>query len=227
MIPDHFYMTELGIMAYGFIYLPVAIVAFLLLWKKLRLSWIVLTPIFLAILTLPFWDVYMIGRDADYLCTEQAGLHIYKTVEADGFLGGGGEYWIKYGFSYVETGGIGDKKYRYLMRDGKIVVEEVPEYISRYRIGGETHIAIDKFIARTKYQVIEIRTNYILGELVSFSIYPGRWDQMIIGITGTGSGLNFEVCGNEPPPGSDVLRLGSSDVVRATLKPKKSKEGGQ
>ena len=34
-----------------------------------------------------YWDVYLISREAERLCREEAGLHVQKMVEAEGFLG--------------------------------------------------------------------------------------------------------------------------------------------
>lgn len=218
MIPEHLYITELGILAYGFVYLPVVIIVFLLLWKKLRLPWIVLAPIIATILTLPFWDVYMIGRDADRLCNEQGGLHVYKTVEADGFLGGGSiERWSQYGFSYVESGGMGDKKYRTSIQDGKVLTKEVSEYISRYRLAGENHTPIHNSISRSSLQIVTRKNNEVLGELIYFSIYPGIFDGVLLKLLGSGPVL--WQCGNEPQAGRKDT-LGYGDVVMAVLKPR-------
>jgi hypothetical protein len=223
MLLEHFYMTGLGKFAYLAIYLPLVLgLLWVLLWKLRSVwpLWIVLT---LVLLTLPFCDVYLIGRDADRLCREQGGLHVYKTVEAEGFLGSGDESWIKYGFEYVETGGIGTKKFRISTREGKVITEEVDEYISSYRLAGQDHEVVNKHISKSSHQVISRTSGEILGELVYFSIYPGYFDGIFLKLTGSGPALWH--CGNEPPPGSDVLRLGSSDVVRATLIPTQGKGG--
>lgn len=89
MIPEHFYMTQTGIGIYLILYLPVVLVFLWSLWRKVKLPLIGVVPIGLVLLTLPFWDVYMTSLDASRLCKEQGGLHVYKTVEADGILGGG------------------------------------------------------------------------------------------------------------------------------------------
>ncbi len=225
MFPEHFYMTELGKMAYLAIYLPLVLVILWLLFWKLRKLWPVWVALSMALLTLPFCDVYLIGRDADRLCREQGGLHVYKTVKAEGFLGSGGESWIKYGFEYVETGGLGTKKFRISNRDEKVITEEVDEYLSSYRLAGENHEVVNKHISKSSHQVINRMNGEVLGELVYFSIHPGYFDGIFLKLTGSGPALWH--CGNEPPPGSDVLRLGSSDVVKATLIPTQGKGGAK
>ncbi|WP_020677438.1 hypothetical protein [Geopsychrobacter electrodiphilus] len=226
MLPEHMYMTDLGKMAYVALYLPLVLGLFWWLYRKIKSALPFLVLVALVLLTLPFWDVYMIGRDAERLCREEGGLHVYKTVEAEGFLGDSSiEVWSKFGFQYVESGG-GDKMSRYTMVNGKPVHQRVQKFISRNQLkSGDNHRVIDKYFARTSYQVIDIQSDEVLGELVAFSIYPGWWDNIIIGLSGSGSGFHPWSCGNEPTQKSDVLRLGGSDVVRATLKPKMS-EGG-
>ncbi|HAD04470.1 MAG TPA: hypothetical protein DCF93_07535 [Desulfuromonas sp.] len=221
MIPAHIYMTDLGKIAYVVIYLPLILGLLWWLFRQFRSAWPFLVALSLVLLTLPFWDVYTISREADRLCKEQGGLRVYKTVEAEGFLGDSGiEIWSKYGFKFVESGG-GDKMSRYSIVDGKPTHQRVEKFISHYQLNtGDNHRVIEKYFARTNYQVIDLRSDEILGELVTFSIYPGWLDNIVVRLSGTGSGFHPWSCGNEPPPGSDVLRLGGSDVVRATLKPK-------
>lgn len=221
MIPDHFYMTELGKWAYGVIYLPVIIVVFLLLWKKLKLPLVLLAPIALVFLSLPFWDVYTIGRGADRLCQEQSGLHVYKTVEAEGFLGGAAERWLKYGFSYIEGGG-GKFMSRYTMQEGKVKHWRIDEFISRYAVGtGDNHKVITKSISKSSEVVRDRDTKETLGDLVVFNIHPGLFDGILLKFVGSGPVVWH--CGNEPPAGRRD-GLGYGDVVMAVLKPKKNGE---
>jgi hypothetical protein len=221
MLPEHLYMTDLGKMAYVVLYLPLVLVLLWLFFWKIKLPKLMLVVLAPVLLTLPFWDVYMIGRDAERLCREEGGLHVYKVVEAEGFLGDSSiEVWSKYGFKYVESGG-GDKMSRYTIVNGKPLHQRVQEFISQYQLKtSDNQRVVADYFARTRYQVIDMRRVEVLGELVAFSIYPGWWDNIIIGLSGSGSGFHPWSCGNEPPPRSDVLRLGGSDVVRATLKPK-------
>jgi hypothetical protein len=136
MLPEHFYMTDLGKMAYVVLYLPLVLGSLWFIYrkfKKARLVIVVLAPVLLA---LPLWDVYMIGRDAERLCKEQGGLHVYKVVEADSFRGGGDIVKLsEYGFAYAESFGLGGKKFRYTSDGIKWFEQEIDEFITRYQIG--------------------------------------------------------------------------------------------
>lgn len=230
---DHFYMTGLGVMAYGAIYLPIALFVswqvhrrILLRLPKAWLRHVLVFAISGAIVTAPLWDVYAIGQQAERLCKEQAGLHTYKNVEAEGFLGDSAiEYWSKYGFKFVESGG-GNMMSRYTLRDGKPTHERIQEFTSRYQLKkGDNYMGIGKHVARSSEVVIDRQNGETLGSLVYFSIYPGWFDSVLIGLTGTGSGFSPWQCGNEPTKGHEALRLGGSDVVLATIRPLKTTEG--
>ena len=141
MSPDHFYMTGLGLLVYVVLYLPASlgasILAYQILFKRIpgtRLRWGITLPVAFLIAAAPLLNVYSISMKAQQLCRAQGGLHVYKVVEAEGFLGGGSaERWTKYGFAYVESGGTLGRKFRDTMQDGKVVSTQIPEFISRYQ----------------------------------------------------------------------------------------------
>ena len=232
MWPDHFYLTELGkgaYVIYAFVTVVVAVIVYQKLLSRLQtraLRFALLAALTLPILLAPLWEVYRISMEAKRLCHEQAGMHIYRTVEADGFLGDSGiEIWSKRGFRYVESGG-GDKMSRYTMQDGKVVHQRVSEFMSRYQSTvGDNNKVIGKYFSRSTDLVIDRQTQEVLGELVTVFIYPGMLDKFSIGLTGMGSGFSPWHCGDEPPPGSEVLRLGGTDVVLATIKPSTTVKG--
>ncbi|MGH8120044.1 MAG: hypothetical protein ACRESK_05445, partial [Gammaproteobacteria bacterium] len=86
----------------------------------------------LIIFLIGYTDVIYISLKARKLCREEAGLHVYKTVAAEGFLGDISiDYWAKYGFRYVESY-FQRRKTIFTLQDGTIVRETVPEFISRY-----------------------------------------------------------------------------------------------
>lgn len=234
MWPERMYMSGLGVLVYWFVYLPLSLIIVFtvdrLILKRVRNGWLhwgFTLSLALLVAIAPWAEVYHISREAQHLCHSQAGLHVYRVVEAEGFLGDSSiEVWSRLGFKYVESGGTFDRKFRDTMQDGKAVTTQVTEFISRYQSKtGEQHVVIGKYFARSSHQVIDRKTGEILGDIVVFSIYPGLLDSIVIGLTGLGSGFNPWSCGDEPPLGSEVLRLGGSDVVRATLKPKNFDKG--
>ena len=230
MFIDRLYITGLGLGVYGVLYVPVLLLGLAVFYRKVLssvrlagLRWGVLLLVAALTLSLPLWDVLSISIEARRLCQEQGGLRVHRTAETAGFIGDSDiEFWSKHGFSYVESGG-GSQMSRYTIQDGKTKHERVSEFLSRYELRSmENHVAIGKHFARTKQAVVDRQTGLALGELVYFVIYPGLWDGTLLRMMQAGPSLWN--CGNEPPPGHEVLRLGGSDIVLATLKPRKTFE---
>ena len=185
-------------------------------------------PIALALAAaLVLTDVVRTGRTAHRLCREQGGVHIYKTVEAEGFLGASSiEYWSKYGFRYVEGGGTRGRKFRATIENGKVVDREVPEYISRYQWKGkENHVPVAPLIARSSSHVIDRRTGEELGTLVWFSIYPGWVERWLIGATF--GDVRPWICGDRLDPSKPRYNnhYTYSDLVMAVIKPVRKSQG--
>ena len=224
MLPEHIYFTGAGLLGY-LLYAPAVVLGVGLLHALLlrhigvwALRWGTTAVLAVTLLSLPFWDVLTIAYEADKLCKEQGGLHVYKTVEAESFAGSTGiEYWSKYGFKYLEAYGK-----RITLRDGKPHYEsvDIAKYKSRYQYYGAVEDVVGRF-ERSRYIVDDRRTREKLGELVTFSIYPGWFDRLFLGLLPVE--FNPWICGEEPPPG--VTKYGehlySDDLIRATVKPKK------
>ena len=220
MLPDQFYMSGLGIIIYLILYLAPLTVFFWSLWRNTKLPLIGIVPIGLVLITLPLWDVYMTSLDASRLCKEQGGLHVYKTVEADGIASYGSEYWLNYGFSYVEHAGVGQgrhpKLYRDTLKNGKVESQEVSEISAVYSIrSGDNHKPLTKNISRLSDQVFNRVSNEVLGEHVILNIHPGWFDSLTLGW----AGKILWSCGDRSPSGE---KMNYRDVVQATLKPKGS-----
>lgn len=234
---DHFYVTGVGVFGYLFLYAPLAyfVIRFVyrFMLKRFVGRWVgggIAISALAAVLVAPVWDTYQIGQETKRLCTEKAGLHVYKTVVADGArVGPGIEIWSKYGYLYTEGHGRGNKKYRYTMQDGKPVEEEVDEFISRYGdIGGYDRV-LDKHHGISSVASGDVNSREVIGELVRVHTYPGWLDSFFIAITGTGSGFSPWTCGDEPPPDliniRKVKKLTTADLTLITIKPDTA--GGQ
>lgn len=179
-------------------------------WKKITA---VSMGLIIGIFIIVFGDVYLIGQQATKLCKEEGGLHVYKTAEAEGFIGTTYiEGWSKFGFQYVEDQ-YGGKKYRYVMKNGAKEKIEIDQFIGKYFIGGSRDV-INKHIVRTSYSLSKLESKEMLGEVVFFSIYPGWIDSRLVGA----SGFSFTpwFCGDK---NARDKNLSSTDVIRATLKP--------
>lgn len=216
MIPDHFYITGLGIIIYLVLYLPAVLVFLWSLWRQIKhLLWPVVVPLGLVLVTLPFWDVYITSLDASRLCKEQGGLHVYKTVEVEGIASYGEEYWLNNGFSYVEHAGVGpgkhSKLYRYTLKNGKVESQEISGLSAIYSIrSGDNHKPLTRSIFRLSQQTFNRITNEVLGEYVRLNIHPGWFDSLTLGW----AGMILWHCGS--PDGREI---GEPDIVKATIKP--------
>ena len=240
MLPEHFYFTGAGWLGY-FIYVPVALLVTGLIYQLLlrRISllvirWPVMIIVSIVLITWPLWGALAISYQAEKLCKEQGGLHVYKTVETDGFLGGVSiKYWSKYGFDYVEggCGKYGRSKCRKILQNGGEKNEEIPEWISQYAVEpGETGPLRNGPFRINTFQVINRQTEEVLGDLVYFQIYPSRFDKFLLHLLPVE--FNPWICGNEAPegkgsysPGDKKYLYGSDDVVKATLKSKRRSNG--
>ena len=237
MLPETFYLTGAGWLGY-FIYVPIALAIIgLLYWLLLRripvivLRIVSLFIISVPLLTFPLWEALSISYEAEKLCKEKGGLHVYKTVEAEGLLGGWGiETASKYGFSFVESGG-GKYMNRETMKDGEVIRESITEYKSRYQVQtGVDSKRIGHRFRRSSSRVIDRETTEVLGELVTIGIYPSRFDLIVLSL------LPVEYdgwrCGDEAPEGQGRYvpwkknrTYNFSDVIKATLIPIKQAEG--
>jgi hypothetical protein len=232
VIPDYLYLTGLGRLAYLALWLPLTIAVTVAAYAFLAhrnagrtVRILAVAPLGLIIATAPLWDLYAIGVEAKRLCKEQSGLKVYRTVEAEGFVGSGlGKRLVEYGYQYVESGGD-DKMSRYTARGGDIVYERITEFTSRYWVkSGDSHRVIGNHFSRSSDQVVDRQTGEVLGELVVIGIYPGWFDNVAIATTGGGSGFSPWRCGEEPPPGR-TTELGLYDLIFATIHPPKPGKG--
>ncbi|MEX2481768.1 MAG: hypothetical protein WD928_13000 [Gammaproteobacteria bacterium] len=174
-------------------------------------------------------DMIYLSWQARHLCTTESGLHVYRTARTDGFLGDSAiDHWSAYGFEYVEK--IKPRRdgkppvVRYVMADGEITWERFPTLRSRYQYSG-LRMRLAGYQVERRQRAVEDRTNgELLGELVSFAVYPGWFDRQLLALL-PGTWRPW-TCGEAAPAGAGSydrfrnLRLYSHiDLIEATLKP--------
>ena len=201
-------------------YLLIRIVEFLRrrrfgFWRR----WSFIVVVLLVWEVIGNWDIYRTSREADRLCREEGGLHVYRTVEAEGFGNASSiEYWSRYGFKYVESGGT-----RFWMEDGRVRHERVgvENLKSRYSWSDvEDHVPAGEGIERSSSHVVDKETGEELGRLVWFTIEPGRFDRLVLGLLPVEH--NPWICGECVP---DELqekwgkKYDRGDLILATLRP--------
>ena len=231
MLPEHFYFTGAGWLGYVF-YVPLALGLVGLLYafvvRKIPIKiirWPVLVILVIVSLTAPLWQALSISYQAEKLCKEQGGLHVYKTAETDSLLGPAStKRWIDYGFSYIERSGPNNRRYRFTMKNGNEISEEITEYTSRYISRGGGFERVNKYFARTRYIVEDQHNHDILGDLVIIIIYPSNFDLFFLSL------LSIEFnpwhCGdkvannkNSNYQGNSKHKYNYADLIKATLKP--------
>src|SRR3990172_9133686 len=125
----------------AFIVAVITPILYRLVLRRFRLGVRIISILVLWAFTIvvAYWDVYQISKEARRLCKEEAGLHVYKTVKAEGFICSTNiDYWAKYGFQYVESLYKEGKKTRFTLNQGKVTSETIPAYISRYEYARDT-----------------------------------------------------------------------------------------
>ena len=163
------------------------------------------------------WDIFLVGQQAKKLCREQ-GLHIYKTVEAEGFFYFCcAEEWLDYGFSYVEVD-KSKEKFRYSREDGKLQRKKIDNYISQYEVmPTEVTIVMEFFgrsrLSRIRDSVRDKRSGEILGDYTYFVIYPS-WLDRFVAFEFTGWS-----CGKTSSTDASFDDLNSILLIKETIKP--------
>ena len=127
-----------------------------------------------------YGDVVVIGLQAYWLCTHEAGLRVFKTVEADGYLSafGAGDDDAKKGFKYIESEPNALTKWRNTWVNGKVVRESISEFKSKYEFAvdkGRTYFCC----TRARYVTRNRKTGDVLGQLQSFAIRSGWLDDAL------------------------------------------------
>ena len=195
-------------------------VAFVLMLKglvvehKFKFQGLFVSACYIVIsLVVVFWDVYQIGQQATKLCNEKAGLHVYRTAEANSVLGLSGiEQWSKYGFKFVEYEDVLKNKTRYFYENGKPTYKKVDKFLSQYELV-ETRSHVTARIEIIKQEIKDRNTNEVLGESNEFSI-DGGWADMFFYNT-TGFSYSPWICSGI----SEKRRIYISDLIGITLNP--------
>ena len=223
------YMTSLGVFLYKYVYLPLMAVLLALLYRLLlrrvrptAMKWSLLAMLATTLALLPWWDVYRTGSQVTELCRNEGGLHVYRTVEANGFYGGSSiKYWAKYGFQYVESGKTKNGVSHWTLIDGEEHHKYVPQPTARYQWKGkENHVRIAPLITRSSYQVIDRKTEEELGNLVWFTIGKGWFDRLAMALLP--GEANPWICGDGVPRDLQKhlgQRYGITDLLLETIKP--------
>lgn len=186
------YITDMSLFVLAVFYLPVVL---WLLWKLLKQPISILKKSVLAILLLaiayaiPLGDVTVNSMAMGKVCPS-AGLHIYKTVEVEGYLTdiGDGEILKKHPYRFIETKTYqtkpdGSRYYRKYERqpDGTITSELIDQPTAAYEfIFGQWYLDQERGVS-VKQDVVRNRaSNEFLAEKNLFNPLPGWLDNALV-----------------------------------------------
>ena len=160
-----------------------------------------------------FGDVYQIGKQVTMLCNKKAGLHVYRTAEAESVLGLSDiEHWARYGFKFVEYEDALKNKIRYFYENGRPSYKKIDQFLSQYELV-ETRKHITPRIEIIKQEIKDRKTNEVLGESNEYSIDAG-WADMVFYNT-TGFSYTPWICSGMKEKRHIYIR----DIIKATLNP--------
>lgn len=179
---DYFFTylgPELAVFVFGLVVLPL-LYLLLLRHLPLLLQGIVTPLLVLAATVGAYWDVYQIAREAEHLCTTEAGLKVYRRVEAEGFVGDSNiSYWSKRGFKWTEATDSKGNAFRYTMRNGAAHAEPISRVSGVFEYRPPVRRVVSSSIEMSEQTVIDNRESEILGKLTYFHIFRGRLDRVI------------------------------------------------
>ena len=169
--------------------------------------------IFLFFILLPTWDVIIGKIYFNYLCENQAGLKVYKSVEVDGYFRKGEIYLgkaslekennfkYKEGSKYFVSGIYKNKTMiQHLdLTNNSQIIELLNEPESEYEfIYNEKSKPLEWIpIIKNRAVVKHIKTDEVLGEDIGF-IYFGSWISILLNNTVSGVNNPKERCLNRP-----------------------------
>ncbi|MDY0361943.1 MAG: hypothetical protein RBR08_10850 [Desulforegulaceae bacterium] len=184
----YYYTAGIGLILVSpfLLWFAISLLSFLIRWmagapvkrRSLAVSFI-WTIVMLTVVSL---DVFIIGQKAASLCNKYGGMHVYRTAEAESFIGDGIIELAKYGFKFTERRSD-EGKIRYFYENGKPTYKMVDEFLSQYELVN-TKKALTFQIEIRQYQIIDRFTNEVLGESASLTTYGGWADMLFYGITG-------------------------------------------
>jgi len=115
-----------------------------------------------------------------------------------------------------------NKKTRLTFQNGEVVRETISEYISLYQYVTDSVVLEVPFNRDTKI-IKDRQTGEVLGEIVSFAVYPGWLDSRLLGILGF-TWIPPRCDGNYSPIRGKTTLYGD-DLIKSIIKPNPNKEG--
>ena len=182
-----------------FVYLPLALAGLAILFFKAK-SWVIrawAVPLYLILAyAIPLGDVTVNSWNMAKVCPK-AGLHVYKTVVVDGFLGEfvGRDTMERYPYVFVENPSISNDlaAVHFERQQDQIVDFVVPRSTAEWEYVRDPFDYPDKSLGVTvDRDVIRNRkTNEVIAEHMAYSAWRGWIDAMIASVINNPAGICY------------------------------------
>lgn len=207
-----FYITNLSLFLLIFLYLPIIAWMMWRVWRspQLRGAWKAGALMLAALLAyaVPLGDVTVNSLAMAKVCPS-AGLHIYKTVKVEGFIG---HYNLRGSpYQFIEFPTLRANGTYYWVRseknpDGSISVKELAQPMAEYEVvDGQWYVDKSRGV-EVKSEAIR---NRISGEVIAernlFNPLPGWLDKILV-VRWFGTGGRYG-CWGEPSAGIDETKV--------------------
>lgn len=196
----NYQMTGIGvaiILAYS------ALVLLFIVWplagmlRKFRWKWLLIAPPVLALLAAPWAEEYWIAKNFYEACKD-AGVHVYKQVEVEGFyddtMRGGYGLIDQYGYRFMEQRTDDGKKVEHIEKpNGKSQVTVLNRPTARYHYKYayqptpyQYEESIGWKLEKAELQVIDTQTGEIIGREIWFNRRPSWTEGLWVNLLGGG-----------------------------------------
>ena len=153
--------------------------------RRWWLRMLALLAIWGASFVLAYGDVLWNAHLAQQLCEREGGLHAKATATTAGFIAlVDFPHWEAKGFRYVEYP-VGSEKHRVSRVAGVALSQRVESFKSDHEVVTRNEV-VTRAILRQRAQLIDHRSAAVLGEFVTFRLYPGWLDRALLARFGGG-----------------------------------------
>ena len=181
-----------------FVYLPFVLIGMFQLLSRVKSwrtrAWTV--PLYIAIAyAIPMGDVTWHSWNMNKAC-EKAGLHVYRTVVVDGFIGefAGKDTLERYPYRFVENNVLSGKGAAHFERSGDQIVEtKLLRPIAEWEYvrdpfdfpDSSLGVTVERDVIRNR------RTGEVIGEYLGFSAWRGWLDAWIASVINNSAGVCY------------------------------------
>lgn len=182
-----------------YLYSPLVLIGLFKLFSKVK-SWKTrawAAPLYLAIAyAIPLGDVTWHSWNMNKAC-EKAGLHVYRTVVVDGFIGefAGKDTLERYPYRFVEDKTLTGKGAVYFERSGdQVINRKIPAPTAEWEIARDPFDYTDKSMGVTvNRDVVRSRkTNEVIAEYFVFGAWRGWIDARIASVIDNSAGVCYK-----------------------------------